>query len=156
MAPEDDSSAFSDQPTSQPDAESESVPTPPAVPAAHAADPLILTIGDIGVSQHWVATPNGSTRLGGTTWIVQDQSRTESKIPTYAIVLAIVFAIFCLLGLLFLLIKEQRTTGYVSVTVQGQGLLHVSQVPVRSPADVDRVRADVNQAQNLAFHDRTA
>jgi hypothetical protein len=125
-----------------------------SVPATQAADPLLLTIGDIGVSRHWVVTPNGSTRLSGTTWIVQDQSRTESRIPSYAIVLAIVFAIACLLGLLFLLIKEQQTTGYVSVTVQSDSLFHVAQVPVSSPDDVARIRGDVNQAQSLAVQDR--
>jgi hypothetical protein len=115
-----------------------------------------LTIGDIGVSKHWIVTPNGTARVGGSTWIAQDQSRTESRIPGYAIVLAIVFAIFCLIGLLFLLIKEQYTTGYVSVTVQRDGLFHVTQVPVSSPDDVARVRALVNQAQSLAVQDRTS
>ena len=40
-------------------------------------------------------------------------SRTEEKIPAHAIVLAVIFFIFCLLGLLFLLMKEKTTTGFV-------------------------------------------
>ncbi len=57
-------------------------------------DPILLTIGDIGVSRHWVVTPNGTAHLAGSRWIARDMSRTESKIPTWAIVLAIIFAFF--------------------------------------------------------------
>jgi hypothetical protein len=111
---------------------------------------FILTIGDIGVSPHWVVTPSGSAPLAGSQWIVRDTSRTEKKIPTYAIVLAIVFALLCLIGLLFLLIKEERVTGYVEVTVMSGDLQYMTQIPVSSQAQIARVRQDVAQAQSLA------
>src|SRR5256885_11665131 len=72
--------------------------SPPAVPqpagslqSCDATDPIVLTIGDIGVTRNWVVTPNGTARLGGSQWIARDMTRTESKIPTWAIVLAFFF-----------------------------------------------------------------
>lgn len=74
----------------------------------------------------------------------------QRSIPAYAIVLAIIFAFACLLGLLFLLIKEDRTTGYVEVSVRSGNLFHVTQIPAQSPAAVLYVRQLVNQAQSMA------
>jgi hypothetical protein len=77
-------------------------------------------------------------------------SRTDSRIPPYAIVLAIVFALLCLVGLLFLLIKEQTTTGYVEVSVRGENLYHVTQIPISHPQQIAMVRGSVYQAQSIA------
>ena len=130
---------------------------PPAVPqpagdlqSPDATDPIVLTIGDIGVTRNWVVTPNGTARLGGSQWIARDMTRTESKIPTWAIVLAVVFALVCLLGLLFLLAKEKYTTGYVEVSVQAGNLFHATQIPVSSQYQVAQIRQQVSQAQTLA------
>jgi hypothetical protein len=101
------------------------------------------------VSQHWVVTPSGTAPLAGAQWFFLDQSRSERKIPTWAIVLAIVFAFACLLGLLFLLVKEDTTVGWVQVSVRAGGLSHVTQVPVASRMDVGRVAQLVQQAQAL-------
>jgi hypothetical protein len=65
-------------------------------------------------------------------------------------VLAIVFALLCLLGLLFLLAKEPVTTGYVQVTVRTGGLVHMTQIPVSDPQQVMWVRQQVAHAQTLA------
>ena len=53
---------------------------------------------------------------------------TES-IPPVAIILTIVFVWFCLIGLLFLLMKQKRYTGFVTITVTGVGLYHSVQFP---------------------------
>jgi hypothetical protein len=119
-------------------------------PYSASPEPVLFSIGDIGVSRHWVVTPNGTTPIRASRWIVRDMSRTESRIPAYAIVLAIVFALLCLVGLLFLLIKEQTTTGYVEVSVQGDNLYHVTQVPISNPQQIDFIRGAVYQAQSLA------
>ena len=131
--------------------------SPPAVPqpaggleSPDATDPIVLTIGDIGVTRNWVVTPNGTARLDGSQWIARDMTRTESKIPTWAIVLAVVFALVCLLGLLFLLAKEKHTTGYVEVSVQAGNLVHATQIPVSSQYQVAQIRQQVSQAQTLA------
>ena len=64
--------------------------------------------------------------------------------------LAIIFALFCLIGLLFLLVKETYTTGYFEVSVNSGSLYHVTQLPVSHPANVAQIRSLVNQAQTLA------
>jgi hypothetical protein len=109
-----------------------------------------LTIGDIAIAGNQLVTPNGVAPLRGSQWIVIDNTTTSQKIPAYAIILAIVFALACLLGLLFLLIKETVTTGYVNVTVRSGDLLHTTQIPVSNAAGVAQVRAAVSQAQTLA------
>jgi len=81
-----------------------------------------------------VITPNGAYPLRRTTWMISNNTATTETLPTWAIVLAILLFFFCLLGLLFLLVKERRTTGYVQVSVQGEGLYYATQVPVTHPA----------------------
>ncbi len=131
-------------------------PPTPSVPQpsgdaqpAMGTDPIVLTVGDIGVTRNWVVTPNGTQPLAGSQWIARDMTRTASRIPAWAIVMAIIFALLCLLGLLFLLVKEQYTTGYVEVSVQSRNLFHVSQIPVSSAYQVDQIRQQVSQAQTL-------
>jgi hypothetical protein len=128
-----------------------STPEPPGgvVPAQQQAEPFLVNIGDIHVSSHWVVTPSGTAPLAGAQWFFLDQSRTERKIPTWAIVLAVVFAFACLLGLLFLLVKEDVTVGWVQVSVRAGELTHVTHVPVASKLDIARAAELVQQAQAL-------
>ena len=65
---------------------------------------------------------------------------------------AVLFFLFCLLGLLFLLVEEERTTGSVQITVSAPDLLHVTQIPVAAPAAGMGFNPRVNCARNLAFH----
>lgn len=115
-----------------------------------AQDPILFSIGDIGVGQAWIVTPNGSAPLAGSQWLTNDNSYVERTIPTYAIVLAVILAFACLLGLLFLLVKEERRVGYVDVSVRSGNLYHVTQLPVRSPADIHHVLDLVHRAQTMA------
>jgi hypothetical protein len=138
-------------------------PTPPPTPtpsptqgASFPADqaPFLLTIGDIGLTPQWIVTPNGHAPLAGSQWIAMDMSRTESKIPSWAIVMAILFAIVCLIGLFFLLVKEEKTTGYVEVSVRSGDLYHRTQLPVSNQGAVHQIRQLVAQAQSLAAQAR--
>lgn len=54
----------------------------------------LVVIGDITISKSWLVTPVGSRPLAGTEIFVTDFSRTETKIPTWAVVLAILGAFF--------------------------------------------------------------
>lgn len=119
-------------------------------PATPDPEPFVLTVGDIGVTRSWVSTPNGSVPLSGSQWIVTDRTSTATRIPAYAIVLAIIFFVFCLLGLLFLLIKETTISGYVEVSVRNGHLYHVVQIPVHNQQTVEQVRRQVHQAQSMA------
>ncbi len=111
---------------------------------------VLLSIGDITVTSTAVVTPAGELPLRGAAWTATDMSRTEERMPSYAIVLAIVFFIFCFLGLLFLLIKERRTTGFVQVTVHSGGRFHATMVPVNAPNQVAEVLNQVNYARSVS------
>jgi hypothetical protein len=100
---------------------------PAALATQQASDPVILTIGDIGVTRRSVVTPNGSAPLKGSQWIVRDATSVQESTPTWAMVAMIIFLIVCLLGLLFLLLKEKRTVGYVEVTVSSGNLMYMTQ-----------------------------
>jgi hypothetical protein len=113
-------------------------------------EPVLVSIGDIGVGQTTVVTPSGSAPVGQTTFHFTDLSVTRESIPTWAIVCAVVFFVFCFLGLLFLLVKEHRTEGFVQVVVQGPRLLHTVQLPVWAPEQVWDLNQRVNYARSLA------
>jgi len=119
--------------------------------AAYAANaPVLVTVGDIVCTRTEVITPSGRAPIGGVVWSFTDLSRTTRGIPTWAIVCAIIFSVFCLLGLLFLLAKEDRTDGGVQVVVQGQGFLHQVQLPVSSVMQIQDYAARVNYARSLS------
>ena len=113
-------------------------------------EPFLLTLADIGITSDMVVTPNGSGPLAGSQWICTDMTRTETKIPGVAICLAIIFSVLCLIGLLFLLMKESVMTGYVEISVRAGSVYHRAQVPVSSPAQVQQVRSLVASAQQMA------
>ncbi len=94
-------------------------------------------------------TPSGRYPLAGSTWIVSNNTMMTESIPAYAIVLAIIFFIFCLLGLLFLLIKERKVTGFMQVSLQGPGLYHMTQVPVSHPGQIVDVEHRVGYIRSL-------
>ncbi|MFI6769453.1 hypothetical protein [Streptomyces sp. NPDC050355] len=131
-----------------------SAPPPPPAPGAFQGAPqaggMSLSLGDIAVSGDTIMTPAGPMPLKGAIWTATDMSRTEEKIPAHAVVLAIVFFLFCLLGLLFLLMKERVTTGFVQITVNSGGRHHSTMVPVQSREQVMFVLNQVNYARSLS------
>jgi len=111
--------------------------------------PAPAQFGDIWVDGDWVQVPAGRFPVRGTTWTVQDMTHTTEKISTAGIVLAVVFVWFCLLGLLFLLMKEQVRVGWVQVTVQGPGLHHTTMVPA-SPQALPLAHGFVQHCRSLS------
>jgi len=120
---------------------------PPPPPMMKGPPPVQFAIGDIGIAPPVILTPNCTMPLRGSQWIVRDMS--VEKTATVGIVLAILFFWVCLLGLLFLFMKE--TTGYVEVQVQSGGRMHVTQLPVKGKPHVMMVRQQVAQAQPWAM-----
>ncbi|MFJ6849489.1 hypothetical protein ACIQM3_02955 [Streptomyces sp. NPDC091271] len=110
----------------------------------------VLSLGDITVMNDGIVTPSGTLPLKGAVWTATDMSRTEEKIPTVGIVLAIVFALFCLIGLLFLLMKEKRTTGFVQITVTSGGRHHQTMIPATGPETFQWVMSQVNTARSMS------
>ena len=126
------------------------LPADPGVPSLP-NEPTLVTIGDIAATQTSVITPAGRFPIKGSVWTVSDMSRTEQSTPTWAVVVAIlIFWWTCLLGLLFLLVKETKTTGHVQVTVQAGGSYHATQLPVSSRAFVPQIHQQVDYARSLA------
>ncbi|MEV0849776.1 hypothetical protein AB0J21_28530 [Streptomyces sp. NPDC049954] len=122
----------------------------PAPVAGGAATPLV-TIGDVVVTQDGILTPVGTLPLRGAVWTVTDLSRTEEKMAQTGIVLGIIFGVLlCGLGLLFLLMKEKKTTGFVQVTVSSGGRHHVTMVPANGPETFQIVMGQVNYARGLS------
>lgn len=117
--------------------------------ALMSGEPILVTIGDISVTATTVYTPSGSRPLGELSWTFTDLSTTSQAIPTWAIVCAIVFFVFCFLGLLFLLAKEDKTQGSVQVTAHGPGFVHTCTIPVSSVAQVADINARVNYVRTL-------
>lgn len=101
------------------------------------------------VTENSVQVPQGRYPLRGTTWTAQDLTQESEVTPTYAIVLGILLLPLCLLGLLFLLIREKRYFGFVVVTVAGEGFSHTTHVAV-GPTTAQRVYDQVARARELA------
>ena len=90
-----------------------------------------MQIGDIGITRSWVVTPRGTAPLRGSEWYIVNRTAYTTEIPVWAIVLAIVFFP---IGLLFLLAKDQRVTGWIEVTVRSAPIAHVVSIPAGNVA----------------------
>ena len=109
-----------------------------------------MTLGDISCTQTEVIVPTGRAPLRGTTWIATNQVSVVEKIPTWAIVVAIVgFFVVCLFSLLFLLVKERTVQGFVHVSVQAPGFYHTTQIPVTSDFQIRDIESRVNYIRSL-------
>lgn len=117
---------------------------------AGSPDEWLTTIGDIAVSEHWISTPTGQFPIRGTEWTITDMSTREEHLATRTVVLALVFSVFCMLGLLLLFVKEVRHGGFVQVEVRGDGFYHSTMIPVMHPFTVLDVSDDVDDARELA------
>ena len=95
-------------------------------------EPLLVTIGDIGFSENWVVTPLGTAPIAGTELVVTDLTTTVSRTPTWALVVAIAGVFFFFLSLLFLLVRDRETTGYLQIVVRNGDLFHTTMIPISS------------------------
>ncbi|MDV5147899.1 hypothetical protein R1T08_27945 [Streptomyces sp. SBC-4] len=123
------------------------VAVPPQYPTGGAPS---FAIGDITVVGDQILTPSGPMPLRGAVWNAMDLSRNEEKISTVGIVLACLFVAACGLGLLFLLIKEKVTTGFVQITVNSGGKHHSTMIPAMHPDTIHWAMAQVNYARSLS------
>ena len=110
----------------------------------------VVVVGDIEADRHWVRTPIGVIRADQAQWSVSDQVHTQRYIPVWAVLMAIVFALLCLLGLLFLLVRDERRYYEVTVTVTGGGFAHTTRVGAHDPRVVGDIRGRVAHARALA------
>ncbi|MGE0169640.1 MAG: hypothetical protein AB7I40_18375 [Nocardioides sp.] len=127
------------------------VPAPVTQPLPVQPGPVLVHIGEIQVSADTVYTPSGVFPVAGTTWYAQDQWTMTQKIPTWAIVCAVVgFCVLTVFSLLFLLAKESVVTGAVAVTVTNGTQSHTTYLPVGHQLHAVDVHNRVNYARGLA------
>lgn len=107
-------------------------------------EPVRVRLGDISVSDTRIQLPYGTYPLAGTTWMVTNQTYVTESIPGWAILMAILTFLLCLLGLLFLLVKERRLYGAMQVSVQGPGLSHSTYIPVSSELQIFQINNSVD------------
>ena len=123
-------------------------PTHPAPP------PVLVQIGNIQATQERVFTPAGSWPIAEVNVTSADQTGVTTRIPAWAIVLVVLFIWFFFLSLLFLLARETRVAGFVSVTVQWGGKAYAEQIPVQSDWQRHDVLNRVNYLQSVIGHAR--
>lgn len=116
----------------------------------------LISVGHIHATQDYVVTPAGTWPLAEVTVESRDQTATTSGIPAWAVILVIVFIWFFLLSLLFLLAREERTSGSIVVTVtHTSGRQWVEHVHIQAPHWRDDTLARVSYLQNLVNAART-
>ncbi|MPZ26411.1 MAG: DUF1707 domain-containing protein [Micromonosporaceae bacterium] len=114
------------------------------------AEPVLLQIGELAITRTTVFTPAGPIPLRGSHWTDSDHWVTERKIPTWAIVVAVVgFFLVCALSLLFLLAKETHYHGVVDVTVSNRDKHYVARIPVYSLQQVHHLHQQVGYVRTL-------
>jgi hypothetical protein len=126
-------------------------PYPGLAPTYPPAEAVLLSIGEIQVTATTIRTPAGVYPLRGSQWHITDSWTTEQKIPSWAIVLAIV-GFFCLtfFSLLFLLAKETVHRAVVNVHVTSGGQQYVARIPAGDQAQVQYIYQQVNYVRSLA------
>ncbi|MGW6566009.1 hypothetical protein [Streptomyces sp. NPDC054975] len=127
------------------------VPVPPQYPSAGHDGGHLFILGDITIAGDQIITPGGPMPLKGAAWNVMDMSRSEEKISTAGIVLACVFVAACGLGLLFLLMKERTTSGFIQVSVTSGGRYHSTMIPAVRPDTIHWVMGQLNYARSLSM-----
>ncbi|MFT4028966.1 MAG: hypothetical protein QM675_03745 [Protaetiibacter sp.] len=93
----------------------------------------LVTVGHVTANEHWIVTPAGTWPIAEVNVSSTDQTATTTHTPAWAIILVILFIWFFLLSLLFLLARETRVSGFVSIhVVAANGQSYSEQVPVFS------------------------
>jgi hypothetical protein len=138
-------------------------PRPPALPPTRqypypglaaqqpAPEAVILKIGDMEVTATSVRTPVGVLPLRGSQWHISDSWTTETKIPVWAIVFAIV-GFFCMafFSLLFLLARENVQRPVVTVEVTSGAQRYDARIQAEDQAEVQYLYQLVNYVRSLA------
>ena len=127
----------------------------PGAPQQPAPAPFLVSIGNIHATQHHAVTPGGTWPIADVNVSTADQTQVTTHTPTWAIVMVVVFIWFFLLSLLFLLARESRISGYITVTVWGtDGQSYVENIPVANAAQRLDVFNRVTYLQSLIGQER--
>lgn len=113
-------------------------------------DPTRFVLGDIQVGSIWLVTPYGSAPMHGARFEVHESFLHEQRMPQWAIIAAVLTALFCFVGLFFLLVKESVVSPAADITVTSGSFRHTTRVRVLSPVHMQQIYAAVAAAQQLA------
>lgn len=126
------------------------VPGAPQQPAH-----FLISLGNIHATQHHAVTPGGTWPIAEVNVSTADQTQVTTHTPAWAIVMVVVFIWFFLLSLLFLLARESRISGFITVTVWGPGgQSYVENIPVFDEAQRADVFNRVTYLQSLIGQER--
>ena len=128
------------------------VPAPPRPPCLSGdRGQVLVRFGPLAITADTVRTPGGSFPLGGSVWRSFDYWQTRRVVPTAAILAAVLgFFVVPFVSLLFLLVRQDRTTGVVQVCGIDGGRQHVVDLPVASPAHALAIHRQVQYVDGLA------
>lgn len=125
------------------------LPGPP--PEFTVGEPVLARFGRITVTETFVRTSTRTFPLRGTVWRTFDYWQQRRVRPEWAIALAIVgFFFLPFFSLLFLLVKQSRMSGVLQVAVWDGIRQHSVDLPVRSPAELQHWRRQVDFVRSLA------
>ena len=117
--------------------------------------PFLVSLSNIHATQHHVVTPGGTWPIAEVNVSTADQTQVTTHTPAWAIVMVVLFIWFFLLSLLFLLARESRIAGYITVTVWGPGgQSYVENIPVADEVQRMDVFNRVTYLQSLIGAER--
>ena len=109
--------------------------------------PYDAVLGDIGIINGWIVTPNGNAPLQGAQWIVADWTWTYTYLPTSNAILGLLLLCIPFIGWILaipvMVSQTTAVTGCVEVTVLTRGLIHLTQIPVATGQQISSVYAVV-------------
>ncbi|OAZ41471.1 hypothetical protein A9Z40_01995 [Microbacterium arborescens] len=115
-----------------------------------AQQPPLVSIGNIYATDREVITPVGSWPLSDVNVNTQDNTATTTHTPAWAIVMVILFVWLFLLSLLFLLARERRVEGTMTVLITARnGEQYSEHMKVHSAAQQQDVLNRVTYLQGL-------
>lgn len=124
----------------------------------------MANLGDVQVYERVIVTPVGQWPMRGAQFLIAQQPQVVRRTTTAGVVLAICSVVLALvtaaftcgggliflLGLLFLLLKDEGLAGPAIVLVRSGGQMYQAQVPLVSPSQLPWLVNNINYCQALA------
>ena len=111
-------------------------------------------LGDIGIINGWIVTPNGNAPLQGAQWIVADRTWTYTYLPNSSVILGLLLLCIPFIGWILAIpvtmSQTKAATGCAEVTVLTRGLIRLTQIPVSTAAQISGLYADVQALRSYS------
>lgn len=124
----------------------------------------MANLGDVQVYERVIVTPVGQWPMRGAQFLLAQQPQVVRRttgvgvgLAVASVALALITAVFTcggglifLLGLLFLLLKDEGLAGPAIVVIRAGGQVYQAQVPLAAPSQLPWLVNNVNYCQALA------